>query len=72
MEKYRAAGQATNDNVGHAIACLTRKAKNTHSEYVILTGFPMQKIDARTHINVTLYAHYISRVTDKSGSDLRR
>jgi len=36
LEKYHGAGQATNDNVGHAVTCLTRRAKNTHSEYVIL------------------------------------
>jgi len=43
LEKYREAKQATNDNLRHAVTCLTRKAKNTHSEYVILTGFSKQK-----------------------------
>ena len=56
MEKYRGAGQAINDHVRHAIACLTRKAINTHSEYVILTGFPLQKW-MHERASVSLYTH---------------
>ena len=42
MEKYRATGQAQYDNIIRHMrfAFRVRKAKNTYSEYVILTVFP--------------------------------
>ena len=45
MEKYRTAGQATDDNMAYA-HCLT-KATGTHSEYVILNAFPLQWLHER-------------------------
>ena len=44
-QKYGTARQATDDNtiLGTRFACWIRKAKNTHSEYVILTAFPLQQ-----------------------------
>ena len=39
MEKYRAAGQARDKIWCMRIACWITKAKNSHSEYVILIGF---------------------------------
>ena len=46
MEKYRRAGQATYDNMAHALFMLDNKGytnTHTHSEYVILTEFPRQQ-----------------------------
>ena len=45
MEKYRRAGQATDANTIQLmrIASQKPKAKNTHSEYVILMAFPLQQ-----------------------------
>jgi len=62
LEEFRVAGQATNDNVRHAIACLTRKAKNTHSEYVILTGFPLQKW-MHERASMSRYTHIVCLVS---------
>jgi hypothetical protein len=46
VEKCGIAGQVTDDNIGliwrMRIACLTPKAKNTHSEYAII-DFPRQQ-----------------------------
>ena len=41
MEKYCRAWQATDDNTGVRFTCWVSKATNTHSEYVILIGFPL-------------------------------
>jgi len=41
--KYCIARQATGDNVAHAIEWSIPKATNTHSDYVILTAFPLQQ-----------------------------
>jgi len=43
VEKYCRAGQATDDNMAHLIACWIPKATNTHSEYVILIAVPLQQ-----------------------------
>jgi hypothetical protein len=40
VEKYGGAGQATDDNMAHALCML---ATETHSEYVILIAFPRQQ-----------------------------
>jgi hypothetical protein len=43
---YFRAGQATDDNItrGMGIECWIAKATNTHSEYVILITFPLQRL----------------------------
>jgi len=45
MEKYGRIRQATRDNIirNMRFACWIVKATSTHSEYVILTAFPLQK-----------------------------
>ena len=44
VEKYCTAGQATDDKIQRMhIACCIIKATNTHSEYVILIAFPLQR-----------------------------
>ena len=45
MEKYSRAGQATHNSIVRRmlISCWIPKATNTHSEYVILTAFPLQQ-----------------------------
>jgi hypothetical protein len=42
VQKCCKAGQATDDNMAHA-HCMLAKAKNTHSEYVILIDIPLQQ-----------------------------
>jgi hypothetical protein len=37
------------------MACWIPKATNTHSEYAILTSFPLKKMVARKRLNITLY-----------------
>ena len=45
MEKYGRARQATDDNRIRRMryACRITKATDTHSQYVILTAFPLQQ-----------------------------
>ena len=45
MEKYVTVRQTTDGSIirGMHIACEINKAKNTHSEYVILIAFPLQQ-----------------------------
>jgi hypothetical protein len=45
VEKYGAAGQATDNNVIRRmrIACWATQAADTHSEYVILVAFCLQQ-----------------------------
>ena len=45
VEKYGTAGQATDNNITRRmrISYWITKATDTHSEYVILTGFPLQQ-----------------------------
>ena len=57
VEKYGQARQATDDHMAYAHYMLVPKATNTHSEYVILVGLPLQKIVARTRLNVSFYVH---------------
>ena len=42
-KKIRKAGRTTDDNVEHAHCMLNTKAKNTHSEYVMIIAFARQK-----------------------------
>jgi hypothetical protein len=53
VEKYGRAREATDDNIIRSIgfACQIIKAKDTHSEYVILIAFPRkQRLGERTSI----------------------
>ena len=43
MENYVRARQAVDDNRRMRFACWKTKATDTHSEYVILSAFPLQK-----------------------------
>jgi len=43
VEKRCRAGQATDDDMAHALCMLNIKATKTHSEYVIFTAFPGQQ-----------------------------
>jgi hypothetical protein len=45
VEKYSRAGQATDNNKIRSVrfACWINKAKNTHSEYVIIIDFLLQQ-----------------------------
>jgi hypothetical protein len=54
-KKYVRVRQATDDRIIRCIrfACWIPKAKNTHSEYVILIAFPRQKMGTQTCLNVT-------------------
>ena len=56
MEKYGAAGQATDDNKIWRMnfACGITRATNTHSEYVILTVFERKQSLTRTHLNIAI------------------
>jgi hypothetical protein len=56
--KFCTAGQATDDSIIRRmrIACGIPKATNTVSEYVTHC-FSTETVFARTHLNVTLYAH---------------
>ena len=62
MEKYGIAKQATDDNIMRRMlfACWITNTTDTHSEYVTLTFFPLQKMVARTCLNVTLYVYCLS------------
>ena len=42
------------------MACWITKATDTHSEYVIPIAFPLQKLVARTCLDVTSHAHCLS------------
>jgi hypothetical protein len=43
VEKFCRAWLAMDDDMAHAHCMLIPKATNTHSEYVILTAFPLQQ-----------------------------
>jgi len=43
-EKRGTAGQATGDSMAHAHCMLFNQVTNTHSEYVIVTAFPLQYV----------------------------
>ena len=40
-------------------ACWIPNTTDTHSEYVILIAFPLQKFVQETRLNVTLYVHWL-------------
>jgi hypothetical protein len=55
VEKYRRAGQATDDDMAHAHCMLEIKGyKHTLTEYVILIAFSAATMLARTRLNVIL------------------
>ena len=62
MEKYCAAGQATDDNIKWLmrIACRMTKITDTHSEYVILTSFPRQTFLRESASVLLLYVRNFS------------
>ena len=67
-EKCCRAGKATDDNMALArIACWIPKAKNTHSQYVILTAFPQQLL-LQEHASTLLYTYIACRVCINSRS----
>jgi len=58
VEKYGVARQVTDDNIIERmrIACWLPKATKTHSEYVIITAFPNQKLlQERTSMLLSKY-----------------
>jgi len=61
VEKYRRAGQATDDNMAHAYCMLDIKGyKHTLTEYLILIAFSAATILARTRLSVILqYIAYL-------------
>ena len=61
LKKYDRAGQATGDNIICCMcnACWINKATNTHSEYIILIAFLLQKWLSEG-LNITLYLHGLS------------
>ena len=66
MEKYSRAGQATDDNMTHALCVLdnrvyTRARARTQALGIRNTYlFSTSIMAARTHLNVTLYVHCLS------------
>jgi hypothetical protein len=55
VDKYCTAGQSTYDNMAHVrTACWIPKATETHSEYVILTAFPLRQ---RLHERASMLPH---------------
>ena len=71
MEKYGRAGQATDDNVIRCmrIACWVTKCTNTHSEYVILTAFPLQQ-RLRERVSMLRYTYIACLVREWLCDDL--
>jgi hypothetical protein len=61
VEKYRTAGQATDDNMVRRMrfAWWVTKVTNTHSQYVILIAFPRQQW-LRERVSLLLYVHLTS------------
>ena len=62
MEKYCRAGQATDESITPLkhIAFWIPKATNTHSEYVVLIGVPLQKW-LHEHASMLRYT-YVARL----------
>jgi hypothetical protein len=60
-EKYGRAGQAIEENIIQRMrfACWKTKATDTHSEYVILIAFPLQRL-RKIDSMLTLYVHCLS------------
>jgi len=44
VKKYFTAGQATDDDMAHAMACWIPKATNTNKDCVTRIHFPLQKL----------------------------
>ena len=59
VEKCGRAIQETDGNIKQLtrFACRIPKATDAHSKYAILIVVPWQTMVARTHLDVTLYAH---------------
>jgi hypothetical protein len=55
VEKYGTARQATDDDIIRRMrfACRITKARDAHTEYVILTAFLRQQLVTRTRLNFT-------------------
>jgi hypothetical protein len=62
VEKYGRAGQATDDNITRRmrIACQTKKATDTRSEYIIVIAFLRQKWLRERASMSHLYVHCLS------------
>ena len=76
MEKYCTPGQATDDTmIGRMrfVFWLT-KAKDTHSEYVILIAFPLQQWlhEDATTLRYMYFACLVNVELESSGTNLRR
>jgi hypothetical protein len=59
VEKYGRARWASDENRIRRmrIACWITKATDTHSEYVILTAFPLLSLVAQTRLDVNVYTY---------------
>jgi len=68
VEKYCVTWQATDDNIIRRthFACWITKATNTHSEYVILTSFPLQQWSHEC-TSLLHYTHVLMLLTWFSG-----
>jgi hypothetical protein len=65
VKKYFRAGHATDENIIRCMrfTCLIGKARDTHSEYVILIAFSRQQwLSECTSMLRTLYVHCLSLV----------
>jgi hypothetical protein len=62
VKKYGTARQATDDNIIRRmrLTCWITKATDTHSEYIILTAFPMQQWLRERALILHLYVHCLS------------
>jgi hypothetical protein len=62
VDKYGTVRQATDDNIIRRMrfACWITKAKNTHSEYVILIAFPWEQWLSERASVLCLYLHCLS------------
>jgi hypothetical protein len=61
VEKYGLAREATDDHMAYAHCMPVSKATNTHSEYVILVGLPLQKL-LHEHASTFRYTYSASLV----------
>ena len=73
MENYGTAGQATYDNTIRCMrfVCWITESTNTHSEYVILTPFPLQQW-LHEHAPMLRYTHMACLVSEWLRDDLVR
>jgi hypothetical protein len=62
VEKYGRAGRATDDNIigRMRFVCWIAKAKDIHSEFVILTAFPRQQWLRERASMLRLHVHCLS------------